>query len=231
MPRFEEIPNGEDSNAMNLGGRNEVPKATVARMALYLRELQELELSGAIRIKSKALGDRLGFSDAQVRRDLSIFGQFGKRGFGYEIAQLIEALRQILGTDRVWGTILIGMGNLGRALAGYRGFGKQNFPIDAIFESDPTKIGIRVDGILVRPIDELESTLRDNPARLAILAVPADSAQEIADRLAAAGVQGILNFAPTKLRPKSDSISIVNVDMAIEMQRLAFAVVNNSESG
>ena len=231
MPGNEEIPRDVDSNSLDLGGRGDVPKATVARMALYLRELQELELSGVVRIKSKTLGDRLGFSDAQVRRDLSIFGQFGIRGFGYEISQLIDALRQILGTDRVWSTILIGMGNLGRALAGYRGFGKQNFPIDAIFETDPKKIGIRVAGVQVRSIDDLEAALNITPARLAILAVPAESAQEIADRLALAGVHGILNFAPTKLLPKSDAISIVNVDMAIEMQRLAFAVVNNSESG
>ncbi len=206
------------------------PSATANRLGLYLRELQQIERSGTATIKSTDLVQRLGLSDSQIRRDLALFGHFGKRGVGYSVTGLVGALKKSLGTDGQWGTILVGLGNLGSALVRYRGFLQQGFILKAIYESDPKKIGRQIEGIPVLDIQSLEATLPKLSVKLAIIAVPAEQAQSVSEKLASLGVHGILNFAPVVLQ-LSPKIATVHVDLAIELQRLAFAVVNREQSG
>jgi len=206
------------------------PPATASRLGLYLRELQHFSRSGAQTIKSHALGNRLGLSDSQIRRDLALFGEYGKRGVGYNVMGLIDALRRALGTDGKWNVILIGLGNLGNALVRYKGFEEQGFVLRAIFEADITKVGVPVAGLPVYCIDDLEENIRQLPVHMAILAVPAEAAPGIAERLASLGVSGILNFSPVSLSNR-ERMAVVDVDLAIELQRLAFAVVNSEKSG
>ena len=206
------------------------PPATANRLGLYLRELQHFSRSGVQTIKSHALGNRLGLSDSQIRRDLSLLGEHGRRGVGYNVAGLVGSLRKALGTDGMWNVILIGFGNLGNALARYRGFGEQGFVLQAVFDADIRKVGIPVAGVPVFHIDDLEAVIRSQPVQLAILAVPAESAPSIAERLSSMGVSGILNFSPVSLSNR-EKMAVVDVDLAIELQRLAFAVVNSEKSG
>ena len=203
-----------------------VPVATVTRLALYLRELQQLHRSGLQRIQSGAIAKRLGLNDSQVRRDLSCFGQFGQRGVGYSIPALTQAIQAILGTDRSWNVILIGAGNLGRALSGYRGFDQQGFRLVGVFDCVKDKIGSKLGGLTIQSLDDLESVVEKESVELAILAVPASSAASVAQRLEIAGVTGLLNFAPVSVRKAGSSLTVVDVDLAVELQRLAFAVVN-----
>ncbi|MCR9295799.1 MAG: redox-sensing transcriptional repressor Rex [bacterium] len=207
----------------------DIPAATASRLGLYLRELQHFLRGGTETIKSNALGRRLGLSDSQIRRDLALFGEFGKRGVGYNVSGLVQALRRALGTDGNWNTILIGLGNLGTALVRYRGFREQGFRLQAIFESDATKIGTELDGIPIYGIDDLEQIVPRLNAQMAILAVPVGPAPALARRLADLGIAGILNFAPVSLA-LHDEVSTVDVDLAVELQRLAFAVVNSDRS-
>ena len=207
-----------------------VPVATVTRMALYLRELQQLQRSGQQRIQSGAIAKRLGLNDSLVRRDLSNFGQFGQRGVGYSISRLIKAIQAILGTDRSWNVILIGSGNLGRALSGYRGFDQQGFRLVGVVDSDPEKVGQPLGTLTILSLDELETVVNEENVELAILAVPAISAAQVAERLEIIGVTGILNFAPVSVRRPGSGLTVVDVDLAVELQRLAFAVVNQKTS-
>jgi len=163
-----------------------VPKVVVSRLSLYLRELQRLVASGQQTISSSQLGTLLGFSDAQVRKDLGFFGQFGYPGVGYRCDELIRAMRDILGTNHAWSVAMVGVGNLGQALLGYRGFGRQNFAIAAAFDADPAKVGQTIQGLRVQSLDELAATIRDKGIRLGMIVVPAERAQEAADRLVAA---------------------------------------------
>ena len=231
MP-FEDTDSGDEQQEAERPSRASnsapnVPVATVTRMALYLRELQQLQRSGQQRIQSSAIAKRLGLNDSLVRRDLSCFGQFGQRGVGYSIAGLTKAIQAILGTDRSWNVILIGSGNLGRALSGYRGFNQQGFRLVGVFDSDPNKVGTNLGEITVSSLDDLESTIEREKVELAILAVPASSAAIVAQRLEDAGVTGILNFAPVTVRSPGSGLTVVDVDLAVELQRLAFAVVNS----
>lgn len=202
---------------------------TANRLGLYLRELQHCQRSGQATIRSSFLAQRLGLSDSQIRRDLAQLGTLGKRGVGYSVAELISHLRHILGTDGRWSTVLVGLGNLGSALVGYRGFHEQGFNLVAIYEADPAKTGQKLAGIPVLPIKDLEKTLPKLGVELAILAVPLEAAAAIANRLSALGVVGILNFAPVSLNPQPPT-AVVDVDLAIELQRLAFAVVNRQRT-
>lgn len=201
-----------------------VPKAVVSRLSLYLRELQHLVRDGKETISSTQLGKVLGFTDAQVRKDLAYFGQFGYPGIGYRCDELIQAIRQILGTNQPWPLALVGLGNLGRALLGYRGFGSQGFRIVAAFDVDPNKVGAVIDGVEVFPLDRLSEIIQQHGIKLAILAVPSHAAQGIAEDLVRAGVEGLLNFAPVTMSlPKE--LQVVGVDLAIELEQLSFAVV------
>jgi redox-sensing transcriptional repressor len=203
-----------------------VPKAVVSRLSLYLRELQHLVRDGKETTSSTQLGSLLGFTDAQVRKDLAYFGQFGYPGIGYRCDELIQAIKGILGTNRPWPLALVGLGNLGRALLGYRGFGHQNFKIAAGFDSDPHKVGAVIDGVTVYSDDDLSEVIAEKQIKLAILAVPAAAAQPVADQLVAAGIEGILNFAPVTLTLPPE-VEIIGVDLAIELEQLSFAVVRS----
>jgi redox-sensing transcriptional repressor len=203
----------------------QVPKAVVSRLSLYLRELQHLVRDGSETTSSTQLGRLLGFTDAQVRKDLAYFGQFGYPGIGYRCNELIAAIKRILGTNLPWPLAIVGLGNLGRALMGYKGFQQQGFQIAAAFDVDPAKVGKSVEGISVHHLDEIQRIVAEHGIRLAIVAVPSASAQKVADALVAAGIDGILNFAPVTLNlPKQ--VRTVGVDLAIELEQLSFSVVN-----
>jgi redox-sensing transcriptional repressor len=197
-----------------------VPKVVVNRLSLYLRELQRLESSGQATISSGQLGALLGFSDAQVRKDLGFFGQFGYPGVGYRCEELIRAMRDILGTNQLWPVVMVGVGNLGQALLGYRGFVRQNFRIVAAFDADPEKVGRCFDGITVRHVDDLPGFVRENAIRLGMIVVPADRAQEVAERLVAAGIDGIVNFAPVTLTlpPHVQVVSVTSRLQTVEQE-------------
>jgi redox-sensing transcriptional repressor len=207
------------------GAENAVPQAVVSRLSLYLRELQHLLRDGSETTSSTQLGRLLGFTDAQVRKDLAYFGQFGYPGIGYRCDELVVAIKRILGTDQDWPIALVGVGNLGRALMGYRGFQQQGFRLVAAFDVDPTKVGSEVDGIKVYPLAEMPQVVRQFGIKLAILSVPGSAAQEVADQLIDAGLRGLLNFAPVTLN-LPDDVRMVAVDLAIELEQLTFAVVN-----
>lgn len=202
-----------------------VPKAVVNRLSLYLRELERLVRDGHATTSSTQLGQVLGFTDAQVRKDLAYFGHFGYPGIGYRCDELIVAIRRILGTDQTWTVALVGAGNLGRALLGYRGFQQRGFHFVAAFDIDPTKVGSQIEGLPVQHLDRLPQVTQANRIRLGMIAVPAVAAQSVADRLLAAGVEGILNFAPVTLNLPA-SVSHAGVDLAIELEQLAFSVLN-----
>lgn len=207
-----------------------VPKAVVSRLSLYLRELQHLIRDGQATISSNALGRKLGFTDAQVRKDLAYFGHFGYPGIGYRCEELIAAIRRILGTDQHWPVAMIGAGNLGRALLGYRGFEHQGFRIAAAFDIDEGKVGGTIEGVQIFHLDRLPEIAARYNIRLGIIAVPAAAAQSAADRLAAAGVEGILNFAPVTI-VLPEGVRQIGVDLAIELEQLSFAVVNRGAKG
>ena len=207
-----------------------VPPAVVSRLSLYLRELQHLVSDGTQTTNSSQLGDRLGFTDAQVRKDLAHFGQFGHPGIGYRCEELVAEIRKILGTDRRWSVALMGVGNLGRALLGYRGFQSQGFFIAAAFDADPEKVGTVVDGVKIHSIDRLPSVVAEMRIDLGMVAAPANHAQAATDMLVAAGVRGILNFAPVTLTVPS-GVSLVGVDLARELEQVTFAVASRLRAG
>ena len=205
-----------------------VPKAVVSRLSLYLRELQHLIRDGKETTSSSQLGQLLGFSDAQVRKDLAYFGHFGHPGIGYRCDELVSAVRRILGTDRDWPVAIVGTGNLGTALLGYKGFGHQGFRIVAAFDVDAGKVGGSIMGVPVYHFDQLAEVVAEHRIKLGMIAVPSPAAQAVADKLVAAGLEGIVNFAPVTL-VLPPNVSQVGVDLAIELEQLSFAVVNHGE--
>ena len=203
--------------------QNVIPKAAAARLSLYLRHLESLRITGAATTSSKDLAKALGVTAAQVRKDLGFFGQFGFPGIGYKIENLIVEIRKILGTDRIWNVALVGLGNLGSALFRYRGFVRQGFRITAIFDKNPAVIGRQVEGLLVKHINELERTVPDADISLGIMAVPAESAQDVADCLVRAGISGIFNFAPAVLSLPAN-VAYVSIDLTVQLEQLSFHV-------
>jgi redox-sensing transcriptional repressor len=201
------------------------PKAVVGRVSLYLRQLEAFQRQGYSTVSSSQLGAALALNNAQVRKDLAFFGQFGYPGIGYRIEELIGTLRRILGIDRDWPLALVGLGNLGRALLKYRGFRNRGFRIVALFDNDPQKIGRTHDGLTVEPIDALPKAITARNVSLAVLSVPADSAQRVADQLVASGILGILNFAPVALSVPP-AVSVVAVDLSVQLEHLAYKVQN-----
>ncbi|WZO96993.1 redox-sensing transcriptional repressor Rex [Isosphaeraceae bacterium EP7] len=201
------------------------PKAVVGRVSLYLRQLELFQRQGLITISSNQLGTSLTISDAQVRKDLAFFGQFGHPGVGYRIEELIDALRRILGIDREWPSALVGLGNLGRALIRYRGFRSRGFHIVALFDNDPSKIGETIDGMVVHPLDSMAKVVQSLNISLAVLAVPAEVAQAVADQVVASGIVGLLNFAPLPL-VVPPGVSVVGVDLSVQFEHLAYKVQN-----
>ena len=199
------------------------PKAVVGRVSLYLRQLEAVRRHGHATISSSQLGAALGINDAQVRKDLACFGQFGYPGIGYRVEELIAALRRILGIDRVWPSALVGLGNLGQALLRYRGFRDRGFHVVALFDNDPKKVGQTLDGLPIHPIDALPQVVPALRISLAILSVPAESAQRVVDQIVASGIAGLLNFAPASL-VVPPSVNVVNVDLSVQLEHLAYKV-------
>jgi redox-sensing transcriptional repressor len=196
-----------------------MPLSTIERLSLYYRGLAESRVARCI--SSEELAQLTGFSAALIRRDLSYFGQFGVPGKGYDVAALKEKILQILGIDRKWRVALIGMGNLGSALANYRGFKEQGFEVIAIFDNDRRKIGNKRAGVAVYSIDKLEEVARAKRIEMAIITVSSQAAQEVIERVIRAGIRAILNFAPVKVKipPR---VSLINIDMSVELERLSF---------
>lgn len=206
-----------------------VPKAVVSRLSLYLRELQHLLGEGSETTSSTQLGKTLGFTDAQVRKDLANFGQFGYPGIGYRCDELVQEIKRILGTDQSWPVALVGIGNLGRALLRYKGFSTQGFKIVAAFDTNPQLVDRRVEGIETFHRDRLDEVVKSRGIRLGMIAVPAAEAQQVASQLVAAGIEGILNFAPVTIN-LPPGVGKVGVDLAIELEQLTFAVVNQKSN-
>lgn len=208
------------NNGLNSSKNKEdkIPLVTIPRLSLYYRTLLESRKTDII--SSEELANLTGVTAAQVRRDLTYFGQFGIPGKGYKVSELRTSILKILGTDRCWNVALIGVGNLGSAFLSYNGFRKQGFNIICAFDNDVRKIGKVFEGVKVQDISELEDTIKEKEVKMAILAVLADSAQEVADMLSKAGVKAILNFTP--VRPQvPDCVQLLNVDLSIELERLA----------
>jgi redox-sensing transcriptional repressor len=193
----------------------------VGRVSLYLRQLETFQSQGVLTVSSSLLGAALAINDAQVRKDLAFFGQFGYPGIGYRIDELITALQRILGIDREWPLALIGLGNLGRALLKYRGFRNRGFRIAALFDNDPQKVGHAFDGMTVRPLEALVEVIPQQNISLAVLSVPVEAAQHVADQLVASGIVGIFNFAPMPLIVPP-SVSVVAVDLSVQLEHLAY---------
>ncbi len=205
---------------------NHIPTPAVKRLSLYLRQLEVLHAADRTTVSSRELGAALGLSDAQVRKDLAYFGQFGHPGIGYRVVELIRRVRRILGTEKTSHVLLVGAGKLGRALLAYRGFSRRGFEVVAVFDGDPRKIGqkiVRGNGLTIRPLSEMPETVESGAIRTGILAVPAPVAQAVADEMIAAGIRGILNFAPTVLRAVP-GISVSSVDLAVHLEQLSFQV-------
>lgn len=200
-----------------------IPRPVTERMGLYLRELERLAREGGESVSSARLGEALGFTAAQVRKDLSHFGQLGRRGYGYGVEHLAQALRTLLALDRPWRVALVGAGNIGRALCAHRTFRERGFNIVALFDSDPRKEGCTWARLKVLPMSQLRRTVRELGIELGIIAVPGDAAQGVADQLAAAGVRGILNFAPTRVTCPG-GIPVRSVDFTADIEQLAFLV-------
>lgn len=197
-------------------------RAAAHRLSLYLRCLATWP-SDSGKISSGQIAESVGVNDAQVRRDLASLGHLGQRGIGYDVLELAHAIRQTLGTDRTWRAVLVGVGNLARALLRYQGFRAQGFEIVGLFDNDDKKIGTLVDGLTIEPLAMLPERVANARVDLGVLTVPAEMAQSVADLLAKAGIRGILNFAPVLLRPSKD-VKIVAVDLAIQLEQLAFMV-------
>ena len=200
-----------------------IPNPAVRRLSLYLRQLEAFKRKDRRTISSKQLGESLGLTDAQVRKDLAYFGQFGHPGIGYRVDDLIARVRHILGTDKTWNVMLVGAGNLGRALLAYQGFDAKGFKLVAVFDAHPDKVGKQQGPFTIQPMADLAETVKRQAIRLAIIAVPADFAQDVADQLVAAGVRGLLNFAPVSITVPPD-IALNAVDLAVQLEQLSFQV-------
>jgi redox-sensing transcriptional repressor len=205
------------------GPETRLSRATVTRFSLYLRFLEERLDKGAIKVSSRQLGEAIGITDAQVRKDLACLGNLGHPGVGYQTEELIGAIRHILGIDREWAVAMVGLGNLGRALLRYRGFSLRGFRFVALFDSDPALVGQRLEGLAVHSLADVAEVVRTAGVELGLLAVPSDSAQAVADSLIQAGVRGLLNFAPAVLKVPPE-VSLVAVDLTVQLEQLAFQV-------
>jgi len=201
--------------------KNVISKATIDRLPLYYRTLRLSREEGMEIISSEELGQRLGITPEQIRKDLASFGQFGKKGVGYYIRELICNIGKILGLDYNWHIAVIGVGHLGWALAHYRNFDSLGFKLVAILDTDPNKIGQSIKGIEVSNLDDLEEVMKERTIHIGIISVPELYAQDVADKLVAAGVRGIWNFAPRKIKVP-DSVRVINEDLSVGLSSLSF---------
>lgn len=199
----------------------EIPDIVVGRLPVYLRALSRMAQDGQQITSSKELGERLGISSAQIRKDLSHFGEFGKQGTGYQIQFLVEQIQRILKVESEWAVALVGLGDLGRALAHYKGFANRGFRITAIFDNDPKKIGADTNGLTVIDSAHIIAEIGARGLRVAMLAVPAEQAQEVANQLVEAGIKGILNYAPINLTVPKE-VRVQYIDPVTHLQRMTF---------
>lgn len=201
---------------------SQIPDIVIGRLPIYLRELGRMEREGEhITTSSHELAERLGISSAQIRKDLSHFGEFGKQGTGYHIHYLIDRLTEILHLTHEWPVVLVGAGFLGHALASYRGFQRRGFAIVSIFDNDPAKVGKEIDALVVQDIAEMEATIQRLNIQIAILAVPADAAQATTDRLVKSGVKAILSYAPVSLVVPPD-VHVAYSDPVVQLQQMTY---------
>jgi redox-sensing transcriptional repressor len=206
-----------------LEGAKQAPKAVVGRVSLYLRQLEAFQRQGFLTTSSSQIGAPLSIKNAQVRKDLAFFGQFGQPGVGYRIDELISVLRNILGINRDWPLALVGLGNLGRALLKYHGFRSRRFHIVAAFDNDPHKVGRTHEGLRIEPLESLRKAVDAHKISLGLLCVPADAAQRVAELMVASGISGILNFAPVPLSVPP-GVHVVTVDLSGQLKNLAYKV-------
>jgi redox-sensing transcriptional repressor len=204
-----------------------IPEMTIRRLSVYVRCLQQLEEDGVKSVSSQELAERFNLNSAQVRKDLAYFGEFGVRGIGYYVSGLKAELQRILGLDREWPIALVGFGNLGSALFHYKGFARQGFRIAAVFDEAAGKHGREVDGVPILPARDLAREVRARAIPIAIVAVPAESAQLVTDQLVAGGVKSVLNFAPTRIRVPRD-VRLKDVDLSIELETLSFYLAKSA---
>ena len=202
-----------------------IADSTVRRLSAYLRFLEDFEARGLTTISSDELAKRGGTTSAQVRKDLSFFGSFGKRGLGYSVPELAGRLREILGLGREWKVVIVGAGKIGAALARHHGFQQRGFRIIAVYDVDPEIVGADLDGLLIRDLSHLERDVHREPPDIAVLAVPEQAAQGVTERLVRAGLKAILNFAPAQLQVPAD-VTVKTVNMAMELEGLSFALTN-----
>ncbi|MEP6732152.1 MAG: redox-sensing transcriptional repressor Rex [bacterium] len=205
-----------------------IADSTVRRLSIYLRFLEEFEGRGKSTVSSEELARRGGTTSAQVRKDLSFFGSFGKRGLGYSVPELGTALREILGLGKEWRVVIVGAGKIGAALAQYRGFRQRGFVITAAYDTNPDKIGRKLEGIEIRDMKRFENDVAEEKPEIAVLATPPDEAQGVLDRIARSGIRAVLNFAPVQLHATGD-MTVKTVNMAMELEGLTFALTNSHE--
>ncbi len=205
-----------------------IAESTVRRLSLYLSFLEGIERQGLKTISSNELAQLGGTTSAQVRKDLSLFGSFGKRGLGYSVPELSEKLREILGLGKQWRVCIIGAGKIGAALARYRGFAERGFNVTAVYDSDEAKIGKRWENLTVRPISELERDAAKQDFDIAVVATPAENTPAVVKQVVRAGIKAILNFAPVQLSVPAD-VTVRNVNMAMELEGLSFALSNRAD--
>ncbi len=214
--------NRGDRRASRLGeGAADVPEVVVTRLPQYLRALSDLLREGREVVSSQHLGLALQMTPAQIRKDLSYFGRFGKQGRGYDIRYLLGALREILGLDHDWNIAVVGVGRLGRAIMGYPGFAPEGFKIVAAFDADPRQVGQGFGGLIVKPMADLAETIREKATQIAVVAVPATHVTEVVDQLVRCGVKAILNYAPVSPRVPDD-VKIRNIDPVLALQSMTF---------
>ena len=200
----------------------EIPDIVIGRLPIYLRELNQMvDSEGLVTTSSQELGRRLDISSAQIRKDLSHFGEFGKQGTGYHISYLVDQLEKILHLTKVWDVAVIGAGYLGHALVNYRGFQRRGFRVRCLFDVDEQKVGTNMGGLSVQHLDEMEETLQEHNVQVAILALPPEVAQEITDRLVSAGVKSLLSYVPVHLNVP-EGVQVSYSDPVIQMQRMTY---------
>lgn len=204
-----------------MSGERRLPEATVVRLPSYLRALVDLASAGEGTVSSDELAEAAGVTSAKVRKDLSYLGSYGTRGVGYDVAYLIHQIRRELGLTQHWGIVIAGVGNLGNALANYHGFLERGFRVAALVDVDPGKIGTSVDGLEIRSIEELPAIVEDEGVAIGVIATPAAAAQGVAERMVAAGIRSILNFAPAIVTVPA-GVTLRKVDLATELQVLAY---------
>jgi len=198
-----------------------IPEATVGRLPVYLRALVEMAENGQGTISSEGLAEAAGVNSAKVRKDLSYLGSYGTRGVGYDVAYLIHQVRRELGLTQDWTVLIAGVGNLGHALANYKGFGERGFQIAGLVDADRSKVGEIIGGIRVRHVDDMPQIVRESGVAIGIISTPASAAQTVADQMVAAGIRSILNFAPAVISVPAE-VSVRKVDLSIELQILGF---------